>query len=878
MLTVSGGTPVGPGRSVGLSDAEASRRLAEAGPNEVRQRPRLSVWASIGTQLRDPLVVVLLASCALTLLTGDRIDAAVIAIVVVANSCVGVTQELRADRAVVALSQLTVPLVRIRRGGVERTAAATTLVRGDIVLLGEGDVVPADAAVVEASSLMVDESMLTGEAVPASKHSPHREHGGDKVSAGTVVVKGRAVIEVTDTGAESALGRIAVLMDTTVSATPLQLRLAGLGKVLAAAAIALSALVLVVGLVRGEPTERMVVIAISLAVAAIPESLPAVVSLSLALGARRMAARHAIVRRLPAIETLGSVTILATDKTGTLTQGRMVVVEAWTPQRSVVFTGDGYEPVGEVLEAGHRVDLTAACDLVELLAAGALCNDATLIAPPDDASTWSGLGDPTEVALLAAAGKVGLGRSELEQGSPRLREVPFDSIAQQMTTVHSDDGGLLVIAKGSPEAIVHRGTSHTPAECDRLLSQASVFAESGYRVLAVGSMRTGTEPGEVDAATAPLRLLGLLAIADPPKSSARATVAACRAAGITPVLITGDHPATALAIARQVGIVDDGDRLVVTGRQILDGDVTDLTSARVFARTNPEQKLDIIEAWRANGAVVAMTGDGVNDGPALHRSDIGVAMGRRGTEVARQAADLVLADDELATLVSAVEEGRRVYANIRRFLIFGLAGGAASILVMLVGPLVGLAVPLLASQILWINLLTHGLTGVAMGAEPVDPANMTRPPRPPTQSILAAGLWQRVLRMSVVIAAIALGVGVWGHHTQRAWQTMLFLTLTSIELGTALGLRARVWTRENLYLPAAIAASIALALAGIYLPALRGLLETVALPVSDAALAIGLGALGWIAVRIDQRVFTEKAMAQPTAGHQRTDIDIRTLV
>ena len=862
---VSGGTPAEPGSSDGLTDAEASRRLAETGPNEVRQRPRLSVWASIGTQVRDPLIVVLLAACALTLATGDRVDAAVIAIVVIANSCVGVTQELRADRAVAALSQLTVPLVRVRRGGVEQTLAATTLVRGDIVLLGEGDIVPADAAVVEASSLMVDESMLTGEADPAGKHSPNPEHGVDTVSAGTVVVKGRAVIEVTETGATSALGRIAVLMDTAVSATPLQLRLAGLGKVLAVVAIVLSAVVLAVGLVRGEPTEQMVVIAISLAVAAIPESLPAVVSLSLALGARRMAARNAIVRRLPAVETLGSVTILATDKTGTLTQGRMVVVEAWTPQRSVVFTGDGYEPVGDVLEGDTRVDPTTVRDIGELLTAGALCNDATLVAPADDTSTWSGLGDPTEVAMLAAAGKLGLARAELEQGYPRVREIPFDSISQQMTTVHADGGGQLIIAKGSPEAMIRRVVFHNPDECDQLLSRASALAESGYRVLAVGSIRTETgtatgevDPAKVDAADVSLRLLGLLAIADPPKSAARATIAACRAAGITPVLITGDHPATALAIARQVGIVDDEGGRVVTGQQIIDGHVTDLTGAHVFARMSPEQKLDIIEAWRAQGDVVAMTGDGVNDGPALRRSDIGVAMGRRGTEVARQAADLVLADDELASLVAAVEEGRRVYANIRRFLVFALAGGAASILVMLAGPLVGLPLPLLASQILWINLLTHGLTGVAMGAEPVDPANMTRPPRPPTQSILAAGLWQRVVRLSFVIAAVALGFGIWGDHTQRAWQTMIFLALTSLELGAALGLRARTWTRENLYLPAAILASIGLALAGIYLPALRDLLETVALPWGDAALAVSLGAVGWLAARCDQRIFKEQ--------------------
>jgi len=394
--------------TAGLSSAEAAARLAARGPNEVRVQGRLSVWSSIGVQLRDPLIVVLLAAAVLTVATGDWVDAAVIAIVVVANSTVGVAQELRADRAVIALSQLAAPTVRVRRDGDESTVEAAVLVPGDVVLLGEGDVVPADALIREAAGLLVDESALTGESVPAGKRGPNGDGPADMVLAGTVVVKGRAVVEVVRTGATSALGRIAELMDTRVKATPLQLRLAGLGRVLAAVAVVLSVVVLVVGLSRGEPTERMFVIAISLAVAAIPESLPAVVTLSLALGARRMADRHGIVRRLAAVETLGSVTILATDKTGTLTQGRMMVVEAWTPRRSVTFTGEGYEPAGSVLEGGDAADLSSAPDLVELLTAAALCNDATLVAPGGDSDTWSGLGDPTEVALLAAAGKAGL--------------------------------------------------------------------------------------------------------------------------------------------------------------------------------------------------------------------------------------------------------------------------------------------------------------------------------------------------------------------------------------------------------------------------------------------------------------------------------------
>jgi Ca2+-transporting ATPase len=361
-------------------------------------------------------------------------------------------------------------------------------------------------------------------------------------------------------------------------------------------------------------------------------------------------------------------------------------------------------------------------------------------------------------------------------------------------------------------------------------------------------------------------LLGLVAIADAPKRAAPDTIAACRSAGITPVLITGDHPATASAVARAVGIVPNSDGEVVTGEQVRRGLTRDLTAPRVFARVSPEQKLDIIQAWRDRGEVVAMTGDGVNDGPALRQSDIGIAMGHRGTEVARQAADLVLADDELATVVSAVEEGRRVYENIRRFLVFGLAGGVAEILVMLLGPFGGLGVPLLAAQILWINLLTHGLTGVAMGAEPAEPGTMRRPPRPPEESVLGDGLWQRVLRIGLVLAIAALALGLWGMESARAWQSMVFVTMVSLQLGVALGLRPRPWTAENPFLPAAIAGSIALALAALYVPALRGLLGTAPLPAADAVISVAMGALGWLTVRADRRLFGQDLSRAPRAA------------
>ena len=416
-------------------------------------------------QLRDPLIMVLLAACALTLATGDLTDAAVIALVVLVNSAVGVAQELRADRAVTALSQLNAPAVRVRRDGSETRIPASDLVPGDVVFLGEGDVVPADGAVLEASALLVDESALTGESVPIGKRGPHAEEAGDALAAGTVVVKGRAVIEVSRTGQASTLGRIASLMDVRPQPTPLQRRLAGLGRVLAAVAVALSGVVLVLGLLRGQPTETMVVMAIALAVAAVPESLPAVVTLSLALGASRMAERNAIVRRLPAVETLGSVTVLATDKTGTLTQGRMMVQEAWTPQRSVTFGGRGVRADGPSARGRPALAPDAAPDVVELLTAAALCNDASLVPPADADGRWSGLGDPTEVALLAAAGKLGLRRDALAQTYPRVDEVPFDSVTQRMTTVHRDGSRLLVVSKGSPETVVAPGDrSGRPAD------------------------------------------------------------------------------------------------------------------------------------------------------------------------------------------------------------------------------------------------------------------------------------------------------------------------------------------------------------------------------------------------------------------------------
>ncbi|RDI55215.1 cation-translocating P-type ATPase [Nocardia mexicana] len=855
---MTSGSRTAPTGFTGLSDEDVALRLARDGANVLPQRRPVRLWRRVVAQLRDPLIVVLLVAAALTMATADWTDMTVILLVVTVNTAVGVGQELRAERAISALSRLTAPTARVIRAGTQREVPAAGVVVGDLLVVAEGDIVAADATLREAAALTVDESALTGESVPVDKSLTDDR----ALSAGTVVVRGRGRAVVTATGAASATGRIAQLLDRHAARTPLQRRLSDVGRLLAGVTVALCAVVLALGLVRGEPVELMVVTAISLAVAAVPESLPAVVTLGLALGARRMAERHALIRELPAVEALGSVTVLATDKTGTLTEGRMVVREIWTPAGEAVVTGSGYGPGGEVRVNGSGPAALPA--VTELLSAAALCNDAHVSSPVADEDSWAALGDPTEAALLSAAAKVGVDREELHARLPRIGERPFDSDRKRMTTMHRlPGGGHRVICKGAPEVVLNPAVlSDDPGLLRQAAERADRFAHNGFRVLAVASADrvTGSAPG--DDPEHDLRLLGLIAILDPPRAAAADTVAACRRAGIRPVLITGDHPGTARAIATDLGIIEPGDP-VIDCRGTADGQ---FATAAVFARATPAQKLEIIEALHADGQIVAMTGDGVNDGPALRRADIGVAMGRRGTEVARQAAGLVLADDNLDTVVAAVEEGRRVYSNIRRFLVYGLSGGAAEIAVMLLGPFLGLALPLLPAQILWINLLTHGVPGVALGGEPAEPESMRRAPRPPAQSILGAGLWQRVPRIAIVLTAVTLGVAVWAHHTDRPWQSMAFFALGATQLGVALGSRTRLRSRDNPMLIVAVGVAFALQLAALYLPPLQQLLGTEAVGFADLLIVIVLSLLGFAAVRLDRIVHpspTARAAPQP---------------
>jgi P-type Ca2+ transporter type 2C len=847
-----GGTDPG----TGLTATEAARRLAAGGPNEVEQRAGTPVWRLAVRQLTDTIIVVLLGAAALTAAIGDFADTVVILTVIAMNTTLGVTQEVRADRAITALSSLTAPTARVVRDAVALLIPAREVVEGDLLRLAAGDVVPADARLIRTEGLETDEAALTGESMPATKRA-EALHAADTpladrtgmVHAGTVVTRGRGEAVVTSTASRTALGQIAgLLRDRRAPLTPLQRRLARLGRQLSIAAALLCLLVAVLGVLRGEPADRMLVTAASLAVAAIPESLPAVVSLSLALGAQRMAARGALVRNLPAVETLGSVTVIASDKTGTLTEGTMAVRRLQTPDCEATVSGHGYDPAGEVRRAdGEPGPLPAA--VIDLLIAGVLCNDAQLL-PPGPGLPWRADGDPTEAALLAAATRAGINLDHVRGSFPRIAEVPFDSSRSRMTTVHATlTGRILVVCKGAPESLLDPTVVEDPTQIlADTRAAADRYAASGYRVLAVATRTCDSVPTELERK---LRVAGLVAFADPLRASALPAVTAAQRAGILPVMITGDHPATAAQVAAQLGILSTSES-VVTGQQLAeDRNVR----ARVYARTAPEQKLDIVTAWQSDGHVVAMTGDGVNDAPALRSADIGVAMGRRGTEVAKQAADLVLTDDDFGTVVAAVAEGRRVYDNIRRFVHYGLSGGVAEILVMLAGPFLGLGVTLLPAQILWINLLTHGLPGVALGVEPAQPDVLTRPPRRPDEGLLAGGIAGRVARLAAILAVASLGVGIWARQSDRPWQSMIFAILALGQLWVALALRAdnRYFT-ANPWLILAVALDAVLVLAGLYWGPLQALLNTQPLTPNDLLIVTLVSLVGAIAVKLEHGI------------------------
>ena len=830
----------------GLAFAEAEARLAKHGPNALPEGRRRSPARMLLDQFADFMILVLVAAAVVSGIVGEPSDTIAIFVIVLLNAVIGFVQEWRAERAMAALRLMAAPSARVRRDGSVETLAADRLVPGDIVLLEAGNVVPADLRLIEAAQLRVSEAALTGESQPVEKRTEALEEArlplGDRLNMawkGTLVANGRGTGVVVATGLETELGRIARLLEGAEEVkTPLQKRLARFGARLAWSVLAICAIVFLAGLARGEPPVLMFLTAVSLAVAAIPEALPAVVAIALALGAARMARQNALIRRLPAVETLGSVTFICSDKTGTLTQNRMIA------------------------EAFHVEGAPGAEPWPSLLRALVLVNDAA----PQAGGRFTG--DPTEVALAEAAAVRGADKGELESQFPRHGEFPFDSERKRMATVHADGGGFLVCVKGAPEAIIERCpwrlAAHGPApfDADETLARAERLAARGLRVLAFAERRLDAPPAGIDEAENDLTFLGLVGLMDPPREEAAQAVAECLAAGIKPVMITGDHPATARAIAERLGILDQGGR-VVTGVELAalsDAEfAAQVQEIRVYARVDPEQKIRIVRALQAAGEFAAMTGDGVNDAPALKAADIGVAMGRGGTDVAREASHLVLLDDNFATIVHAVREGRRIFDNIRKFIKYTMTSNSGEIWVIFLAPFLGLPIPLLPIHILWINLVTDGLPGLALAAERGERNLMQRPPRAPTESIFAHGMWQHMLWVGLLMGAVCLVLQAWSiHHSGAHWQTMVFTVLCLSQLGHALAIRSerdsifRIGFASNPLLLAAVLGTLALQLATIYVPALNPVFKTEPLAWDELALCLALSTVVFVAVEAEK--------------------------
>lgn len=846
--------------SAGLSPGEVASRLARYGANAIEEKPPRPIWRMLVDQFNDFMILVLIAAAMVSGIVGDIKDTLAIAVIVMLNAVIGFIQEMRAERAMAALKQMTASNALVLRGGERTLVPAKALVPGDIVLMEAGVVVPADLRLVEAIQLRVDEALLTGEAVTANKGChplPAAELPiGDRINMaykGTTVTYGRGIGITTATGMATELGKIASLLDKEGELkTPLQKRLAAFGRRLGYAVLAICAVVFVVGLLRGEALVLMFLTAVSLAVAAIPEALPAIVTISLALGAHKMVQQHALIRRLPAVETLGSVTYICSDKTGTLTQNRMQVKQLYA--------------VGTMLHQLHEVPMQE--PWISLLSALALSNDASR--GTDAMAT----GDPTEVALYLAALEAGYDKTMLEQTAARVFELPFDSERKRMTTFHRQPDGFIAYTKGAPESVLPlciatlatRGET-APVRNDDLLAVAERMATQGLRVLAVAYRHWPSVPREHNAELleAGLVFVGLVGLIDPPREEAKEAVRLCQSAGITPVMITGDHAATARAIAVELGIVDQADS-VMTGSQLakLDDDAfrQQVSHIRVYARVDPAQKIRIVEALQVQGEFVAMTGDGVNDAPALKRADIGIAMGRTGTDVAREASSLVLLDDNFATIVGAVREGRRIFDNIRKFIRYAMTGNSAEIWVIFLAPFLGLPIPLLPIHILWINLMTDGLPGLALAAEPAEIGVMQRPPRPPAESIFAHGMWQHIVWIGLSIAAVSLFAQAWAIHIGSAhWQTMVFTVLTLSQMGHVLAIRSerqslfRQGLFSNVALLGAVTLTFTLQMATIYLPPLNPIFNTEPLTVQELMFCLFLSSIVFFLVEMEKLLF-----------------------
>ncbi|HEY3366984.1 MAG TPA: HAD-IC family P-type ATPase [Symbiobacteriaceae bacterium] len=842
--------PGSDGSQAGLTTGEARRRLAHYGPNALQAPPRPSFWQRFWDQLKDVMVLTLLGGAGLSLLVGRVRDALTITVLIIVNAAIGASQAGKADGATAALRKMAAPRANVMRDGRQVALPSEEVVPGDMLLLEAGDKVPADGRIVAAWNLEADESLLTGESVPVSKET------AGQVFAGTTLTRGRCLAEVTATGMQTEMGRIAQLLGQGQEGpTPLQERMAELGRVLVKGSLLLTGGVVLVGLLRGQPLIEMFMTGISLAVAAIPEGLPTFVTLGLASGVGLMARRKALVRHLQAVETLGCATVICSDKTGTLTTNQMTVREVYAGGRWYELSGTGYHPHGEITEQGRPVRAMSHPDLKRLLEVGVLCNNAVLERNGD---RWSIKGDTTEGALLVAGAKAGLDIDKHRGGHRRTREVPFESARRRMSVICEGPDGPCIYTKGAPEAVVGACTLAS-RERSTILEAAERMAGRGYRVLAA-AYRPAAGDCHPDP-EADLVFLGLFGMMDPPRPEVPPALVRCRRAGIRVLMLTGDHPRTAAAVAREIGLLEPDD-LIFTGDQLArmtDAQLRRVAGRlRVCARVSPEQKLRVVRALRARGHVVAMTGDGVNDAPAVREADIGIAMGLAGTEVTKEAAGLVLADDNFATIVAAVEQGRATHNNIRKSVRYLLASNIGEMVVMAAAVILGLPMPLLPLQILWLNLVGDGLPALALGAEPIDGTEMQSGPRRRTDSIFAGGLGGKIVKHGLGLGAAGLGLFMWALYAGKPLAVVRTLMLTTLVMGQLLYMaRCRRSATGRGAAPGrnplatwAVAGSAALLVGSVWFAPLRHMLQLTLLSAGEwlaagTAAAAGNMATGW---------------------------------
>lgn len=901
---------LGSNSQTGLTSSEVQHRLQQYGTNEIEEEQGRNNWEILLDQFRDIMLLMLIAVAIISgildlvnlrnsgVVAGEIPfkDTIAILTIVILNGLLGYLQETRAEKALAALKNMTSPQVRVLRDGQKMEVDAPSLVPGDIMFLEAGDRLCADGKIIAAANLQVQESALTGEAQSVHKHN--REDLavdtplGDRLNlvfAGTEVLQGRAEAVVTATGMTTELGKIARMLQSVESEdTPLQQRMNQLGKVLVTGSMMLVAIVITIGVIKSgwSRLQDLVEVSLSMAVAVVPEGLPAVITVTLALGTQRMVKRHALIRKLPAVETLGSVNTICSDKTGTLTQNKMVVQRIATVDRGWVVTGEGYEPKGNFQDDETKTDIETQSWLQDnpaleiLCLACVLCNDATL--SQDARHQWQIIGDPTEGALLSLAGKAGFNQPTLNSKIRRVGEFPFDSERKRMSVIcnlgtypHNPlpDAELLLFAKGSPELVLERcrfyqqGTKSltlSTTQRDRLMYANNQMAENALRVLGLAYKPLQTIPQDSpEIVETELIWLGLVGMMDAPRTEAKAAVAKCLQAGIRPIMITGDHQLTAKAIATQLGITQP-QAPVLTGKELQQLSATELETqvqqVNVYARVAPEHKLRIVRALQKQGKFVAMTGDGVNDAPALKQADIGIAMGITGTDVSKEASDMVLLDDNFATIVAATEEGRVVYSNIRRFIKYILGSNVGEVIVIATAPLIGLpGVPLTPLQILWMNLVTDGLPALALAVEPAEANIMNRPPIDPKESIFAGGLGFYIVRIGIIFAIITITLMIWSyHHDSSNWKTMVFTTLCIAQMGHALAVRSHERLTielnpvSNPYLLGSVVVTTLLQLMLIYVPPLRSFFGTDILTRQQLSICLGFSLLMFVWVELEK--------------------------